>query len=247
MRRLRLAGSRLRRLSTLSSLHHMSIIVASAAARPRRAGDPFAVAEPRRPRQAAVRYGAGRVGARAGRGPPASAGRRGRACRPAPGRAAARARRSSPPSSAALLNPLRHDRTSPRFPNIVQDAVIVVRLLHRRHLRLSRQQPRHGVGGERHRRRLRAAGHARQRLCRPRHPDREAVPRRPLDSHRRSRGPGAGGDVARDQAAHPRRHLRHRSQQHHLEGTDHQLLGADRAGAAHVDVGATYLQDAARW
>jgi small-conductance mechanosensitive channel/CRP-like cAMP-binding protein len=28
--------------------------------------------------------------------------------------------------SAALLNPLRHDRTSPRFPNIVQDAVIVL-------------------------------------------------------------------------------------------------------------------------
>ena len=55
---------------------------------------------------------------------------------------------------------------------------------------------------------LRAPGHAGQRLCRARDPDREAVPRGPLDPRRRVRGARRRGDVAGDEAAHQGEHLR---------------------------------------
>ena len=55
---------------------------------------------------------------------------------------------------------------------------------------LLREQLLDHVGGRRGRRRLRAAGHARQLLRRARDPDREAVPRRPLDRDRRQRRAG---------------------------------------------------------
>ena len=50
----------------------------------------------------------------------------------------------------------------------------------------ARREGAHHVGGRRRGRRLRAAGHAGQPLCRPGHPGREAVPRRPLDPGRRA-------------------------------------------------------------
>jgi hypothetical protein len=53
----------------------------------------------------------------------------------------------------------------------------------RRYIRLRRQTP-DDVGGGRSRGRVRAAGHAWQRVRRPRHPEREAIPRRPLDQGR---------------------------------------------------------------
>ena len=45
-------------------------------------------------------------------------------------------------------------------------------------------------------------------------------------------GRGRRGDLARDQAAHEGRQLRRRSQQHRVEGSDHELLGAGGADAA---------------
>ena len=88
----------------------------------------FATPQPGRARQAALRRrrrgrgaGAARgaLGCRSWRVDPAARRRR-----PTPPLIAAR--RSSSRLVAALLNPLRADRPSARFPNIVQDAVIVV-------------------------------------------------------------------------------------------------------------------------
>ena len=63
------------------------------------------------------------------------------------------------------------------FPSILQDAIVIGLLAAGRHVRL-RGQAADDVRGQRGRPRLRAAGHARQRVRRPGDPEREAVPRR---------------------------------------------------------------------
>ena len=53
-----------------------------------------------------------------------------------------------------------------------------------------------------------------------------------LDPGRRVRGARRRGHLARDQAAHQVRQLRHPPEQHRREGSDHELLGAGGADAA---------------
>ena len=83
------------------------------------------------------------------------------------------------------FNPWRQNRPSDRVPAIVQDVIVIALFAVATTLLLDEKLlTTSAVGavviG------LRAAGHARQPLCRPRHPDREAVPRRPLDPRRRA-------------------------------------------------------------
>ena len=76
-----------------------------------------------------------------------------------------------------LINPLRSDRVPDAFPGHPPGRDRHRPRAHRRDLRL-RGQAADDVGGRRGGRRLRAAGHAGQRLRRPGDPEREAVPRR---------------------------------------------------------------------
>ena len=88
----------------------------------------------------------------------------------------------------AFINPLRADRVPDRFPTILQDFIVIGLLLAGGDVRLARHAA-DDLRGERRGHRLRAAGHAGERVRRARHPEREAVPRRPLDpGRRRSRG-----------------------------------------------------------
>ena len=132
-----------------------------------------------------------------------------------------------------IINPLRTDRVPDAFPAILQDADGHRHRRAGRNLRVRRQAA-DDVGGRRGDRRLRAAGHAGQRLRRPGDPEREAVSRRRVDQGRRLRRPGLRGDLAGHQAAHQVRQLRHRPQQHRGQGSDHQLL---RAAGADADRG----------
>ena len=90
------------------------------------------------------------------------------------------------------------------------------------------------VGGRSRGGGLRSAGDARECVCRPLHPERAAVQGGPLDSRRRFRRAGRRNHLARDPAADQVRQLHRRSEQHHRQGSDHQLFGAgspDAAGA----------------
>ena len=78
---------------------------------------------------------------------------------------------------------------------------------------------RHDLRGQRGRPRLRAAGHARQRLRRPRDPEREAVPRRALGEGRGPRRARRRSHLARHQAADEGRQLRHPAEQRRREGS----------------------------
>ena len=88
------------------------------------------------------------------------------------------------------------------------------------------------LGGQRGRARLRAAGHARQRLRRPGDPEREAVPRRPVDSRRRTTKGGSPRSPGARPSCAPSGQLRHPPNNVVVEGSDHQLLGAGGADAA---------------
>ncbi len=94
------------------------------------------------------------------------------------------------------------------------------------------RSPAHDVCGQRGCARLRAPGHARQRLRRPGNPEREAVPRRPLGPRGRVRGSRRGSHVAGDEASNEERQLRRPAEQRRFERSDHELLGAERADQA---------------
>ena len=79
-------------------------------------------------------------------------------------------------------------------------------------------------GGRRRGPRLRAAGHARQSVCRPGDSGREAISRRPLGEHRGHRRARDRHHVAGDQDPHAGRQLRRRAQQLSVQGHHHQLL-----------------------
>ena len=81
-----------------------------------------------------------------------------------------------------IINPLRVDRVPDRFPTILQDA-IVIGLIVLSSTFLS-QQLHDDLRRQRGRDRVRAPGHARQRVRGPRDSEREAVSRRPLGSRR---------------------------------------------------------------
>ena len=88
------------------------------------------------------------------------------------------------------------------------------------------------VGGRSRGGGLRSAGDARECVCRPLHPERAAVQGGPLDSRRRFRRAGRRDHLARDPAADQVRQLHRRSEQHHRQGSDHQLFGAGSADPA---------------
>ena len=92
--------------------------------------------------------------------------------------------------------------------------------------------PAHDVCGQRGCARLRAPGHARQRVRRPGNPEREAVPRRPLDPRGRVRGSRRGSHVAGHEASNEERQLRRPAEQRRVERGDHELLRAERTDPA---------------
>ena len=98
------------------------------------------------------------------------------------------------------------------------------------------------VGGQRRGPRLRAPGHAGQRLRRPRDPEREAVPRRALGQGRGPRRARRRGHLARHQAAHQGGQLRHPPQQRRRQGSRSSTISEPAAPVRlEVEVGATYL------
>ena len=130
-----------------------------------------------------------------------------------------------------LVNPWRDDRPSDRFPGDRAGRCGDRHLHGDRHGAVARAAADH-VRRRRGGGRLRAAGHARQPVCRARHPDREAVSRRPVGAGRaRARRPGPGDHLARHQAAHQGGPVPDRSKQRDRERTGAQLLRADGADA----------------
>ena len=144
--------------------------------------------------------------------------------------------------AAALINLLvivadqpaaRGPRAATRFPSILQDAIVIgVLLLVATFVFKEQLLTTSAVGAV-------VVGFALQdtlgnAFAGLAHPERAAVQGRPLDSRRRVRRTRRRNHLARDQAAHQDRQLRRRPEQHHRQGSDHQLLragGADPARA----------------